>query len=152
MLLLIIFCFKNNQKYNVKIELPCKNILLSIVLFILISIIGFIIAPYFISTKFHNNICHTYLFFLNASILAIYIGLLISIKLKDSKYINIIKYVLLLLIIAHTESAFTTNNEQISALNFVILFLLSGISFVNIWPILDNMKYLENISKIGKNI
>ena len=152
MFLPIIFCFKDDNKNNLKIELPCKNILLCIIYFILISIVSSIIAPYFISTKFHNNICYSQIFFLNISTFVSYIGLLLSLKLKDSKYINIIKYILLLLIIAHTECAFTTNNEQISKLNFVILFLLAGISFINVWQISDNTKYLGNVSRIGKNI
>lgn len=144
MLLVFILSFKDEQKNNFKIGLPCKNILLCIIYFILISAMRSIVAPYFVSEKFHNNIYCLQNFFSYASILALYIGLLLSLKLKNSKYINIIKYILLLLIIAHIESAFTASNEQISKLNFIILFLLFGISFVNVLKFSDNIETLNN--------
>lgn len=144
MLIPIILCFEDNQKYNCKIGLPCKNVLLFTIYSIFIITISSIIAPHFISTKFHSNICCEQSFFLETSTIALYIGLLLSIKLKNSKYINIIKYILLLLIISSIESAFTTNDKQISKLNFVILFLLFGISFINVWNISDNVKHINN--------
>ena len=68
MLFLLIICFKDT-----KIEGTYKNIILYILPFIPISIIGFIISSYFISTKFNNNICYEQFFFSGVITFSFYI-------------------------------------------------------------------------------
>lgn len=122
------FYFKNI--ITKKNDLFYKNSLLFTITSLPVTIINSIIAPYFISTKFKRNICSEQRF--SSAVCIFPIGILITLIIRKYKYIRIVYYAILLLLILSTIMTFIIDNKQIRKLNCVISYLLSCFSITNI--------------------